>query len=115
MSMRRRRTALALALVGALAAAALVAPDTRPASAEPGAITWSDEFNGPAGAAPDGNRWKRDIGGRGWGNNEQQYYTNSTSNAAQDGNGNLVITARRENPGNYNCHYGYCQYTSARL
>jgi beta-glucanase (GH16 family) len=56
-----------------------------------------------------------DIGGSGWGNNEQQYYTNSTRNAAMDGAGNLVITARRENPSNFQCHYGTCQYTSARL
>ncbi len=80
-----------------------------------GPLTWSDEFNAAAGSAPDGSKWKYDIGGSGWGNNELQYYTNSTSNAAQDGNGNLVITARRENPANYQCHYGRCEYTSARL
>jgi len=78
-------------------------------------LVWSDEFNGPAGQAPDGSKWGRDIGGGGFGNNEHQYYTDSTSNAALDGNGNLVITARRENPNNYQCWYGYCQYTSARL
>lgn len=104
---------MTLASVGLAATLAVPAPE--PASAEPGAVTWSDDFNGPAGSAPDGNKWRRDIGGGGWGNNEQQYYTNSTSNAALDGNGNLVITARRENPANYQCHYGYCQYTSARL
>ena len=32
-----------------------------------------------------------------------------------DGQGNLAITARRENPNNYQCHYGTCEYTSARL
>jgi len=78
-------------------------------------LVWSDEFNGPAGQAPDGSKWGRDIGGGGFGNNEHQYYTDSTSNAALDGNGNLVITARRENPNNYQCWYGYCTYTSARL
>ncbi|MBC8994854.1 family 16 glycosylhydrolase, partial [Micromonospora chalcea] len=72
-------------------------------------------FNGPAGAAPDASKWRYDIGGGGWGNNELQYYTNSTRNAALDGNGNLVITARKENPAGYNCWYGSCQYTSARL
>ncbi|MGI5211446.1 family 16 glycosylhydrolase [Plantactinospora sp. CA-290183] len=113
--MRTRRIPLVLALVGAGLAASLVAAPSAPASAEPGALTWSDEFNGPAGTAPDGNKWKHDIGGGGWGNNERQYYTNSTSNAAHDGNGNMVITARRENPANYNCHYGRCEYTSARL
>jgi beta-glucanase (GH16 family) len=106
---------LVLALLGAGLAAALVVPTAGPASAAPGALTWSDEFNGPAGSPPDSSKWKYDIGGSGWGNNEQQYYTSSTSNSAHDGNGNLVITARRENPANYQCHYGYCQYTSARL
>ncbi len=35
--------------------------------------------------------------------------------AALDGQGNLVITAKKENPGNYNRWYGRCEYTSARL
>ncbi|MGW4464624.1 family 16 glycosylhydrolase [Micromonospora sp. NPDC004704] len=113
--MRIRRTALALALLGASLATLLTAPASGVAQAAPGALTWSDEFNGAAGTSPDGGKWKFDIGGSGWGNNEQQYYTNSTRNAAHDGNGNMVITARRENPANYQCHYGTCQYTSARL
>ena len=29
--------------------------------------------------------------------------------------GNLAIVARQENPGDYHCHYGTCEYTSARL
>ncbi|BCB81630.1 glycoside hydrolase family 16 protein [Phytohabitans flavus] len=107
-----RRALLVLALV----AAGLFVPVTSsPAIAAPGAMTWSDEFNGAAGSAPDPSKWRYDIGGSGWGNNEQQYYTNSTRNAAMDGAGNLVITARRENPSNFQCHYGTCQYTSARL
>jgi len=78
-------------------------------------LVWSDEFNGSAGQLPDGSKWGRDVGGGGWGNAEHQYYTDSASNAALDGNGNLVITARRENPNNYQCWYGRCEYTSARL
>lgn len=80
-------------------------------------LVWSDEFNGAAGSLPDGTRWIRDVGNGdwGWGNAERQYHTNSASNAALDGNGHLVITARRENPSNYQCWYGACQYTSARL
>jgi beta-glucanase (GH16 family) len=113
--MRIRRTALAIALLGASLATLLTAPASGVAQAAPGALTWSDEFNGAAGTSPDGGKWKFDIGGGGWGNNEQQYYTNSTRNAAHDGNGNMVITARRENPAGYQCHYGTCQYTSARL
>ena len=110
--MRRIRTAAALLLFATVGLVAVAPP---PAVAGPGAITWSDEFNGAAGTPPDSARWRYDIGGGGWGNNELQYYTNRTSNAAHDGAGNLVITARRENPGGYFCWYGSCQYTSARL
>ncbi|QFY05384.1 family 16 glycosylhydrolase [Nonomuraea phyllanthi] len=109
----------ALLIIGTALAAmiALVAPmaGTAAAAPAPGPLVWSDEFNGAAGSAVDSSKWRFDIGGSGWGNNEQQYYTNSTRNAAMDGSGNLVITARRENPANYQCHYGTCQYTSARL
>ncbi|PRY34523.1 beta-glucanase (GH16 family) [Umezawaea tangerina] len=78
------------------------------------ATTFADEFNGPAGAAVDGGKWVTETGDN-VNNHERQMYTNSTSNAATDGAGNLVITARKENPANYNCWYGRCEYTSARL
>ncbi|MBU8861109.1 MULTISPECIES: family 16 glycosylhydrolase [unclassified Micromonospora] len=113
--MRTIRTLAALAVTAVGLTAALAVVPHSPAVAAPDAVTWSDDFNGPAGSAPDANKWRYDIGGGGWGNNELQYYTNSTRNAALDGNGNLVITARRENPGGYSCWYGSCQYTSARL
>ncbi|MBQ0978805.1 family 16 glycosylhydrolase [Micromonospora sp. M61] len=105
---------MAAALV-ATAAALVVPPHPDRAEAAIGPISWQDEFNSPAGTPVDQNKWRFDIGGSGWGNNERQYYTNSTSNAVHDGQGNLVITARRDNPGNYQCHYGRCEYTSARL
>jgi beta-glucanase (GH16 family) len=57
---------------------------------------WSDEFTGPAGAAPDPARWTAELGGNGWGNQELQTYTGAASNAALDGAGRLAITARRE-------------------
>ncbi|TDC36178.1 glycosyl hydrolase family protein [Micromonospora sp. 15K316] len=113
--MRSIRAIAALAAATAGLSVTLIATTQAPAVAAPGAVTWSDDFNGPAGTPPDQNKWRYDIGGGGWGNNELQYYTNSTRNAALDGNGNLVITARRENPANLNCWYGSCQYTSARL
>ncbi|MDI1463018.1 family 16 glycosylhydrolase [Catellatospora sp. KI3] len=110
-------------LVARLSAAALVAVGlavpvnvvTAAPAAAVGPQTWADEFNAAAGTPVDGSKWKFDIGGGGWGNNELQYYTNSTSNAAHDGQGHLVITARKENPAGYGCWYGSCQYTSARL
>lgn len=78
-------------------------------------LLWSDEFNGPSGQVPDTSKWKYETGGEGWGNQELEYYTNSAANAAMDGNGNLVITARLESSNNYHCWYGRCQFTSARL
>jgi beta-glucanase (GH16 family) len=107
---------LLLAATGAGTALAISAPRQAPAAAAPAPVlTWADDFTGPAGSAPDGSKWSHDTGGGGWGNQELEYYTTSTSNAALDGNGHLVITARRENPAGYNCWYGSCQYTSARL
>ncbi|MCQ4138753.1 family 16 glycosylhydrolase [Chryseobacterium sp. EO14] len=60
-------------------------------------MVWSDEFNGTAGSLPDNKKWTFDLGtgDNGWGNQELQSYTNSTNNVSLDGNGNLVITARK--------------------
>ncbi|NJL12387.1 MAG: glycoside hydrolase family 16 protein [Microscillaceae bacterium] len=64
-------------------------------------LVWSDEFEGPAGAAPDPTNWTYDLGGGGWGNEEFQVYTNNPQNVALDGNGQLVITAIRTAGPNY--------------
>ncbi len=64
--------------------------------------------------------WNHEIGDGtannipGWGNNELQYYTADPANAALDGQGRLVITARAAD-GALPCYYGPCRYTSARL
>jgi beta-glucanase (GH16 family) len=73
-------------------------------------LTWSDDFAGVAGSAPDAANWTYDIGTgtNGWGNAELQYYTNRASNVSLDGNGNLMITARAEN-------YLGAGFTSARV
>jgi APA family basic amino acid/polyamine antiporter len=42
-------------------------------------LVWSDEFEGPSGALVDAGRWVTETGGHGWGDNELQYYTESTS------------------------------------
>jgi beta-glucanase (GH16 family) len=78
-------------------------------------LSWADEFNGPAGSAVDSAKWGFDVGGGGWGNNELEYYTNTTDNAAMDGAGNLVITAKASTSKRLRCWYGQCQYTSARI
>jgi beta-glucanase (GH16 family) len=74
---------------------------------------WSDEFDGPEGDAPNPADWTADVGGRGWGNDELQYYTDRRSNAATDGAGNLAITAVQEP---FTGADGIArEYTSARL
>jgi beta-glucanase (GH16 family) len=85
-------------------------------------VVWRDEFDAPAGTAPDPANWTHEIGdgtiiGKpGWGNDELQYYTDDPANAATDGNGNLVITTRATDPETApQCYYGPCEYTSARL
>ncbi|MFD6888148.1 lectin [Streptomyces sp. NPDC059957] len=93
------------------------APAARPpaaAAAAAAVVTFSDEFDGPAGAAVDGGKWQIETGDN-VNNHERQYYTAGNRNAALDGQGHLAITARRENPANYQCWYGRCEYTSARL
>ena len=80
-------------------------------------MAWSDEFDGPAGAPANPENWTYETGGWGWGNDELQYYTDSTDNAALDGAGNLVVTAREIDPAttDLECWYGPCTHTSARL
>ncbi len=77
---------------------------------------FKDEFNKGANTPIDTTKWTAEIGGGGWGNEELQYYTNSSENAYHDGRENLVIKAIKPAPPlNLNCWYGNCQYTSARL
>ena len=74
-------------------------------------LVWSDEFDGPAGTPPDPAVWSHELGDGsakgipGWGNDELQHYTAEPANAALDGHGSLVLTARRNASG----------YSSARL
>lgn len=75
-------------------------------------LTWSDEFSGADGSAPDPAKWTYDVGGNGWGNRELEYYTERRQNARIE-KGNLVIAAIQEN---YTGADGVTRsYTSARL
>jgi beta-glucanase (GH16 family) len=86
-------------------------------------LIWSDEFDDPPGTPPDPGVWKPEVGDGllngipGWGNGEFEYYTASPENAATDGEGNLLITARDvdSSTSDLRCWYGPCEYTSARL
>ena len=64
-------------------------------SRRPITYAFADEFDGPAGSAPDPSKWAYDTGGGGWGNNELEVYTSSRANSFLDGNGNLVIRATK--------------------
>lgn len=70
-------------------------------------LVWSDEFE--TAGAPSASKWTYDIGrgDNGWGNQEDQYYTNRASNVIVEG-GFLKIKAVREN-------YMGSSFTSARL
>jgi beta-glucanase (GH16 family) len=57
---------------------------------------FADSFDGPAGAAPSKENWFYDIG-TGFGNNEVQHTTNSTSNTYLDGQGDLILQANDSN------------------
>ena len=66
-------------------------------------LVWSDEFEGDKGTAINNAKWVYDLGtGQGgWGNNEQQSYTNKPENVALDGTGNLAITAIKDGSGKF--------------
>ena len=99
---RGRRRLAATTLILVLCGCAAPAPEGH-AESGPGVI-FTDDFDGPAGASPAAH-WRYDTGGGGWGNEEQQRYTDRPDNVSLDGSGHLVITARGDHDG----------ITSARL
>jgi beta-glucanase (GH16 family) len=82
------------------------APPTVPDPTFPATrLVFADEFNGASGSKPDGSKWTIDPGtGQ---NGEVQYYTNN-DNAAMDGAGHLVMSAKKETVGGRD-------YTSHRM
>lgn len=71
-----------------------------------------DEFLGPAGSPPNPDLWTFDVGSNKknrWEKGSLQDYTNSPDNVRLDGNGHLVIQARRNGSGSA------ASYTSARM
>src|SRR6185295_15846666 len=73
-----------------------VGPAATPSPASAWTLTWSDEFDGPAGATIDATHWTFDVGGGGWGNKELEPYTDRPKNAHLSGDGSLVIDVLRE-------------------
>jgi beta-glucanase (GH16 family) len=98
-------------------AAAVTAQNTPPQSAPTTdaptrTLIWSDEFNGANGSAPDPEKWTIVTDGSGFGNREQEYYTDRSTNVHQQ-NGSLEIVARRES---YTGSDGVTKpYTSGRI
>jgi beta-glucanase (GH16 family) len=73
-------------------------------------LVWSDEFDLPDNSRPDPSKWKFDLGGGGWGNDELEYYTNRPDNSfIRDGK--LVIRAIKGDSSTHNAR----GYTSARI
>lgn len=66
-------------------------------------LVWFDEFDGTG--AINSSKWTKEIGGGGWGNEEEQIYTSSTNNVIKE-DGILKIKAIKESNGSY---------TSARI
>lgn len=60
---------LSVAMLFALISCANQAPQTKYGKK----LVWSEEFN--YSGLPDPMKWKYDIGGDGYGNNEKQFYT----------------------------------------
>jgi beta-glucanase (GH16 family) len=93
-------------------------PTATPVVAPQGwSLVWQDEFDGRAGVVPSGRNWDYDSGGDGWNSQDRAYYTSAAENAALDGSGLLLISARKVDgaAASLNCWYGACSYTSARL
>jgi beta-glucanase (GH16 family) len=101
-----------VALIPFLTGCCIACDPKRPQSRSGLTLVWSDEFSSPDVSLPDPKKWTYDIGGKGWGNEELEYYTNRKENARIE-NGNLVITALKET---YTGADGLTrEYTSARL
>lgn len=109
-SLRRGLLAVVAALGLATGATAVTAPSAV-ASAPTPPSGWSqvflDDFDGPAGSGVDTSVWQYDIGtsypggAANWGTGEIETMTSSTENVSLDGNGNLLITPRRDASGNW--------------
>ncbi|MEU1195326.1 glycoside hydrolase family 16 protein [Streptomyces sp. NPDC005813] len=107
----RRVLVAVFSTLGLAAAAASAATLPANASAPTPPSGWSqvflDDFSGSAGTGVNTANWQYDTGtsypggAANWGTGEVETMTSSTSNVALDGNGNLLITPRRDASGNW--------------
>ena len=98
--------AIASAVAMSASVAAVIPKTQAQAATSNSTLVWSDEFNGNS---IDSSKWtcETGTGSWGWGNNEQQYYTDRSKNVSVH-DGALHITALKES-------YNGSAYTSARL
>lgn len=109
MSVTVRAAIRVSALVAATCAAGWLLFPARPHATQRTAGStpvWAEEFE--RAGLPDPARWSYDVGGEGWGNQEQQFYTGARAQNARVEEGRLIIEARRED---WQGH----RFTSARL
>ncbi|MFI0806710.1 glycoside hydrolase family 16 protein [Streptomyces echinatus] len=108
--LRRALVAVAATLgLAAAAATAATAPADASVPAPPSGWTqvFADDFDGPAGSGVDTADWQYDTGtsypggAANWGTGEVETMTSGTGNVSLDGNGNLLITPRRDASGNW--------------
>ncbi|MFD8913722.1 glycoside hydrolase family 16 protein [Streptomyces sp. NPDC059575] len=107
----RRALVAAIGTLGLAAVAAATGVVPADASAPAPSAGWSqvflDDFDGAAGSGVNTSNWQYDIGtsypgaAANWGTGEVETMTSSTNNVALDGNGNLLITPRRDGSGNW--------------
>ncbi|MET8583188.1 glycoside hydrolase family 16 protein [Streptomyces collinus] len=107
----RRALVAVVATLGLAAAAATAATLPASASAPTPPSGWTqlflDDFNGSAGSGVNTSNWQYDTGtsypggAANWGTGEVESMTSSTNNVALDGNGNLLITPRRDASGHW--------------
>ncbi|MFJ5533514.1 glycoside hydrolase family 16 protein [Streptomyces sp. NPDC093261] len=107
----RRALVAVLGTMGLAVAAATAATLPANASAPTPPSGWTqvflDDFNGAAGSGVNTADWQYDTGtsypggAANWGTGEVETMTSATSNVSLDGNGNLLITPRRDAAGNW--------------
>ncbi|MGW2651323.1 glycoside hydrolase family 16 protein [Streptomyces sp. NPDC001393] len=107
----RRALVAAVATLGLAAAIATAATAPADATAPTPPSGWTqvflDDFDGAAGSGVNTSNWQYDTGtsypggAANWGTGEVESMTSSTNNVALDGNGDLLITPRRDAAGNW--------------
>jgi beta-glucanase (GH16 family) len=115
----KRRSALTALIIGG-AVLSILSGSVAASALTKDKILWTQSFGGKAGTRIDSKTWGYDLGAGGWGNSEQQYYTNKPSNISIDGLGHLVISAIKLDPESPKDQYITdwcidCAYSSSKI